>query len=45
MLENDMDAIVALVDEVIQNHESEAVLESVSIRVHEMMSDRPLFVK
>ena len=44
MLENDMDAIVALVDEVIQNHESEAVLESVSMRVHEMMSDRPLFV-
>ena len=41
--EADMEAIVALIDEVIQNHTDEAVLESVGNRVHAMMSSRPLF--
>ncbi|PHR72930.1 MAG: serine hydroxymethyltransferase [Lutibacter sp.] len=44
MIESDMDAIVNLIDEVIQNHENEDVLGSVAKRVYEMMSDRPLFV-
>jgi len=41
--EADMEAVVALIDEVIQNHTDEAVLESVGNRVHAMMSSRPLF--
>jgi len=41
--EADMEAIVALIDEVIQNHTDEAVLESLGNRVHAMMSSRPLF--
>ncbi len=43
MVENDMEGIVALIDEVIQNYENEEVLESVAKRVNEMMSHRPLF--
>lgn len=42
--ENDMEPIVALIDEVICNYKDEAVLEKIGIKVHEMMSDRPLFI-
>lgn len=43
--ENDMIAIVDLIDEVISNYEDEAVLESVAERVNDMMSGLPLFAK
>jgi glycine hydroxymethyltransferase len=43
--ENDMIAIVDLIDEVILNFEDEAVLESVAEKVNDMMSGLPLFVK
>jgi glycine hydroxymethyltransferase len=43
--ENDMPAIVDLIDEVIMNYEDVAVLESVRGRVNEMMADRPLFAE
>ena len=43
MVESDMSGIVALIDEVIQNHEDSEVLESVGEKVHKMMSHRPLF--
>ncbi|SFD05143.1 serine hydroxymethyltransferase [Algibacter pectinivorans] len=42
--EDDMGAIVELVDEVITNFEDEAVLEAVKIKVNAMMKDKPLFV-
>ncbi len=42
--EADMDAIVALVDEVIMNYEDEAKLEAIGDKVNAMMSDLPLFV-
>jgi glycine hydroxymethyltransferase len=41
--ETDMLVIVDLIDEVIQNFENEAVLESIAEKVNEMMSSRPLF--
>jgi len=41
--EDDMIAIVELIDEVIQNHEDLATLEAVAEKVHKMMSHRPLF--
>jgi glycine hydroxymethyltransferase len=44
MKENEMQLIVDLMDEVILNFEDEEVLESVSVKVNEMMQDRPLFV-
>ncbi|MDG1057165.1 MAG: serine hydroxymethyltransferase [Flavobacteriaceae bacterium] len=43
LVESDMEAVVALIDEVIANHEDENVLNSVAERVHAMMSHRPLF--
>ena len=43
--ENDMPAIVDLIDEVIMNYQDVAVLESVRGRVNEMMADRPLFAE
>ncbi len=42
--EDDMEAIVSLIDEVITNFENESVLESIAERVNKMMSDRPLFI-
>ena len=39
----DMDAIVNLIDEVINNHENEATLEAVKIKVNAMMKGKPLF--
>ena len=44
LLEDDMEAIVAFIDEVICNYENGAVLESVAKRVNTMMGHRPLFV-
>ena len=41
--EGDMDAIVALIDRVINAPEEEAVLEAVSKEVNQMMAGRPLF--
>ncbi|MDP3313229.1 serine hydroxymethyltransferase [Lutibacter sp.] len=41
--EKDMITIVNLIDEVIKNYTNEEVLASISEKVHEMMSDRPLF--
>jgi len=40
----DMITIVELIDEVIANHENEAVLEAVKEKVNAMMAGRPLFV-
>jgi len=37
-------AIVDLIDEVITNHQDEAVLEAVKEKVNAMMAGRPLFV-
>jgi len=42
--EDDMIAIVDLIDEVIMNHQNEAVLEAVKDKVNAMMAGRPLFV-
>ncbi len=41
--EADMIKIVDLIDEVINNHEDETILERVSEKVYEMMAHRPLF--
>lgn len=42
--EDDMIAIVGLVDEVIMNFEDEATLDGVKAKVNVMMKDKPLFV-
>ena len=42
--EDDMVAIVELVDEVINNFENETVLESIKEKVNAMMTGKPLFV-
>jgi len=42
--ENDMNTIVDLIDEVINNHENQEVLENVAKKVNNMMRDKPLFV-
>ncbi len=44
MKEDEMQAIVDLIDEVILNFEDEKILKSVSARVNELMQDRPLYV-
>ena len=44
LVASDMDPIVALIDEVIQNHTDEDVIASVGERVHQLMAHRPLFV-
>ncbi|WP_223033283.1 serine hydroxymethyltransferase [Hanstruepera marina] len=41
--EDDMEAIVALVDEVIMNYEDETTLQQVAEKVNAMMQDLPLF--
>ncbi|NER17523.1 serine hydroxymethyltransferase [Spongiivirga citrea] len=43
LMETDMEAIVELVDEVINNFEDEDRLEAVAEKVNAMMADRPLF--
>ena len=42
--ENDMLAIVELIDEVITNFEDNATLEAIKEKVNSMMKDKPLFV-
>ncbi|WP_340073589.1 serine hydroxymethyltransferase [Leptobacterium sp. I13] len=42
--ENDMEAIVDLIDQVVENFENEAIIESVSNHVYRLMCERPLFV-
>jgi len=42
--EDDMKAIVELIDEVITNFDNEAVLATVKTKVNTMMKDKPLFV-
>lgn len=44
LLEEDMEAIVDLIDRVIQNHTNEAILEEVADEVNDMMSERAIFV-
>ncbi|WP_290701525.1 serine hydroxymethyltransferase [Lacinutrix sp.] len=41
--ENEMQTIVDLIDQVINNHEDEAVLEAVATKVNDMMNGLPLF--
>lgn len=41
--EVDMDAIVGLIDEVINNYQDEAKLEAIGEKVNEMMKGKPLF--
>ena len=43
LVEEDMETIVALIDEVITNYKDEALLKSVGKRVNTMMGHRPLF--
>jgi glycine hydroxymethyltransferase len=43
LVESDMETVVALIDEVLNNHEDEAKLEAISEKVNAMMSHRPLF--
>ena len=42
-MENDMETIVDLIDKVINNFETESVLEDVAVKVNDMMSELPLF--
>jgi glycine hydroxymethyltransferase len=44
LVEEDMEAIVALIDKVIMNHTNEDVIEEVANEVNEMMSERAIFV-
>ncbi len=41
--EDDMRAIVDLIDAVIENYEDESILESIAEKANKMMSNRPLF--
>jgi glycine hydroxymethyltransferase len=41
--EEDMEAIVAMIDKVINNFENEPILKTVAKQVNEMMGNRPLF--
>lgn len=42
--ENDMTYVVDLIDEVINNHNDETVLEAIADKVNALMNSRPLFV-
>jgi glycine/serine hydroxymethyltransferase len=42
LVEEDMDAIVDLIDRVIMDHTNEEVIEQVAIEVNEMMSERAI---
>ena len=42
--ESDMEAIVGLIDEVLQNYTDEAKLDAIGDEVNDMMSGKPLFV-
>ncbi len=41
--ETDMAGIVDLIDEVVNNHENDTVLEGIAAKVHDMMQGKPLF--
>ena len=43
LVEKDMAVIVDMIDEAIKNHDNDAKLEEISVRVNEMMSHMPLF--
>jgi len=43
LVESDMDAIVALVDEALMNYEDDAKLEAIGHKVNAMMNGKPLF--
>ena len=43
LLENEMETIVGLIDQVINNHDNESILEEVATKVNTMMSGLPLF--
>ncbi len=43
LLEQDMESIVALIDEVISNPENEAIIAGVKSKVNAMMQSRPIF--
>ncbi|NND94326.1 MAG: serine hydroxymethyltransferase [Flavobacteriales bacterium] len=43
MKEDEMGAIVELIDSVIKDHENDSLIRSVKDKVHSMMSERPLF--
>lgn len=45
LVESDMKDIAELIDEAISNHDNDDKLEEIGNRVHEMMSQRPLFKK
>lgn len=42
--ENEMDTVAELISEVVDNINNETVLNQVKTKVHQLMSDRPLFV-
>jgi glycine hydroxymethyltransferase len=44
LLEDDMEAIVIMIDKVLMNHTNEAVIEAVADEVNEMMGERAMFV-
>ena len=44
LVESDMETVVELIDQVLNNHEDEAILEAISEEVNALMSHRPLFV-
>ena len=44
LIEEDMEAVVALIDRVLMNHTDEAVIEEVADQVNEMMGERAMFV-
>lgn len=43
LLESDMKKVVELIDEALMHFEDEARLESIAVKVHDMMHNRPLF--
>jgi len=44
LVESDMEIVVDLIDRVLMNHTSEAIIEQVANEVNEMMSERAIFV-
>jgi glycine hydroxymethyltransferase len=44
LVEQDMETIVALIDEVLVDHTNEEVIEAVANKVNEMMSESAIFV-
>lgn len=44
LVEADMETIVGFIDEVINDHTNEEVIEAIADKVNDMMSERPIFV-